>query len=125
MGLDLDTGKIIAIKQVKILNYIDKDFVDVRLNSLKSEIELLRSFEHPNIVKYLGNESAGEFLNVFLEFVSGGSINSLLDLYKKFDEKLVRIYTLHILRGLDYLHAHNVIHGDIKGSNVLVDDQGV
>jgi len=32
---------------------------------------------------------------------------------------------MHILKGLDYLHAHNVIHGDIKGSNVLVDDHGI
>ena len=124
-GFDLDTGKIIAIKKVPILNFIDKDQVDVRLVALEKEIKLLSSFSHENIVKYLGNHHTTDSLNIFLEYVSSGSINSMLEKYGKFNETLVRIYTKYILQGLYYLHAHNVIHGDIKGSNVLVDDNGV
>jgi len=73
-GLDLDSGKIIAIKQVPILNFLAKDQVDIRLASLHKEIKLLSSFEHPNIVKYLGNHSTEDTMNIFLEYVSGGSI---------------------------------------------------
>ncbi|CAI2365328.1 unnamed protein product [Moneuplotes crassus] len=124
-GFDLDTGKIIAIKQVPILKFADKDQVDIRLAALKKEIKLLRSFDHPNIVKYLGNQNDGKVLNIFLEYVSSGSISSMLNQYKSFDENLTKIYIKNILKGLDYLHAHNVIHGDIKGSNVLVDDNGI
>lgn len=38
------------------------------------EIEVLKKFKHKNIVKYLGAESTQEFLNIFLEYVPGGSI---------------------------------------------------
>lgn len=55
----------------------------------------------------------------------GGSIAGLIKKYGEFDESLIRIYTKQILEGLEYLHAHNVIHRDIKGANVLVDSNGV
>jgi serine/threonine protein kinase len=124
-GLDLDTGRIIAIKNVPIVKFINKEKVDIRLAALEKEIMLLSSFEHPNIVKYLGHHNDGESLNIMLEYMTGGSISTLLNKYPSFNETLVKIYTKHILHGLNYLHAHNVIHGDIKGSNVLVDDNGV
>lgn len=92
---------------------------------MEKEIELLSTLSHENIVKYLGKHNDGKFLNIFLEYVSGGSINVLLRKYGKFSETLIRIYIRHILQGLSYLHAHNVVHRDIKGANVLVDNNGV
>ena len=86
---------------------------------------MLSTLSHENIVKYLGKHNDGQFLNIFLEYVSGGSINVLLKKYGRFNENLIRIYVKHILQGLDYLHAHNVVHRDIKGANVLVDNNGV
>ncbi len=55
----------------------------------------------------------------------GGSIAELLKKYGVFKEPLIRIYTKQILEGLEYLHAHDVVHRDIKGGNVLVDSNGV
>lgn len=55
----------------------------------------------------------------------GGSIATLLSRYEKFPENVIRSYAKEILEGLEYLHAHNVIHRDIKGANVLVDGNGV
>ena len=124
-GFDLDTGCIMAIKQVEVLKFIKKNKQNIRLKALEKEIRLLSTLSHPNIVKYLGKHNDGLFLNIFLEYVSGGSINVLLRKYGRFNETLVRIYTKHILQGLDYLHAHNVVHRDIKGANVLVDNNGV
>ena len=47
-------------------------------------------------------------------------MSSRLKNFGTFSEAVIRRYTLHILRGLDYLHGHNIIHRDVKGSNLLV-----
>ena len=92
--------------------------------ALDSEIQMLSQLKHKNIVKYIGKRNDGNTYSIFLEYVAGGSIHSLLQKYGRFTEPLIRIYTKNILEGLEYLHANHVIHRDIKGANVLVDGNG-
>jgi serine/threonine protein kinase len=49
----------------------------------------------------------------------------LLKKYGAFSEMVTKKYTYQILRGLEYLHAHQIMHRDIKGANVLADDHGL
>ncbi len=88
---------------------------------------MLKSLNHPNIIRYLGTEVADnkKGMDILLEFVPGGSIRSLLDKFDSFDEKLVMIYTRQMLEGLKYLHANDIIHRDLKCANVLVDNNGI
>lgn len=58
--------------------------------------------------------AAPEFLNIFLEYVPGGSIASLLRKFGRFNEGLVRIYVKQILQGLRFLHQHGIMHRDVK-----------
>jgi serine/threonine protein kinase len=60
-----------------------------------------------------------------MEYVAGGSISSLINRYGKFKESLIKSYVYQILKGLEYLHSHGVIHRDIKGANLLIDNYGV
>jgi serine/threonine protein kinase len=62
---------------------------------------------------------------VFFITYLGGSVAKVLETYKTLSESIIRKYTLQILEGLEYLHAHNIIHRDIKGANILVDRDGV
>ena len=81
--------------------------------------------EHEHIVRYLGTEKSDACLCIFLEYVPGGSIASMLAQFGVFGEPLIRLYTRQILEGVTYLHTMGIIHRDIKGANVLVTDAGV
>lgn len=65
-----------------------------------------------------------DHLNIFLEYVPGGSVTSLLRNYGAFEEPLVGNWVRQILLGLNYLHERDIIHRDIKGANMLVDNKG-
>lgn len=132
LGLNNKTGALMAVKQITLSSSVLKKSGPgyERLKALEREISLMSSMCHPHIVEYFGSQvqkptkEADGTLDIFLEFVPGGSIATLLRNFGKFDEGLVRHYTRQILLGLEYLHRHDIIHRDIKGGNILVDPTG-
>ena len=128
LALHAVTGELMAVKQVELPNVKQGTDVEKRKNTmtqaLKHEIDLLQGLQHPNIVQYLGTSQDENYLNIFLEYVPGGSIAVMLKQYNTFPELLVRNFVRQILEGLAYLHGKNIIHRDIKGANVLVDNKG-
>ncbi|KND00975.1 STE/STE11/BCK1 protein [Spizellomyces punctatus DAOM BR117] len=132
-GVNVKTGEIMAVKQVELAGMprkrnaedAKKDSRRRMLDALHREITLLKDLDHENIVRYLGYDVEGTTINVFLEYVSGGSISSSITSMGRFEEPLVRSLTCQILCGLEYLHERSIIHRDIKGGNVLLDENGV
>ncbi|TPX43215.1 hypothetical protein SeMB42_g04809 [Synchytrium endobioticum] len=122
-GVNMISGEIMAVKQVSIGDKDDKAKKS-REKALASEMALLSTLDHPNIVRYFGHEVTVSFFNVFLEYVPGGSISTCLSKYGKFDEDLTRSLTFQVLCGLSYLHDGGIIHRDIKAANILLDDFG-
>ncbi|KAF8392436.1 hypothetical protein HHK36_022778 [Tetracentron sinense] len=125
MGMNLDSGELIAVKQVLIAtNNASKEKAQAHVRELEEEVKLLKNLSHPNIVRYLGTAREEETLNILLEFVPGGSISSLLGKFGSFPEAVIRMYTKQLLLGLEYLHKNGIMHRDIKGANILVDNKG-
>ncbi|BBN16920.1 mitogen-activated protein kinase kinase kinase ANP1 [Marchantia polymorpha subsp. ruderalis] len=125
MGMNLDSGELLAVKQVLItVNNVTKEKAQAHIRELEEEVRLLRNLSHPNIVRYLGTAREEKALNILLEFVPGGSIASLLGKFGSFTEPVIRMYTRQLLLGLEYLHSNNILHRDIKGANILVDNKG-
>ena len=91
---------------------------------VRREIVNHRSLCHPFIVQFKEVFVTDTHLGVAMEYVSGGSIHSLLQRFGSFGESVIRVYTRQILLGLEYLHRHQIMHRDIKGANILVDNQG-
>ncbi|KAM4055278.1 kinase [Hirsutella rhossiliensis] len=128
LALHAVTGELLAVKQVETPAPGANSQSDTRkksmIDALKREISLLRELRHPNIVQYLGCSSSADKLNIFLEYVPGGSVQTMLNSYGALPEPLVRSFVRQILTGLSYLHNRDIIHRDIKGANILVDNKG-
>ncbi|RDX94719.1 Mitogen-activated protein kinase kinase kinase ANP1, partial [Mucuna pruriens] len=125
VGMNLDSGELLAVKQVLIAaSSASKEKAQAHIKELEEEVKLLKDLSHPNIVRYLGTVREEDTLNILLEFVPGGSISSLLGKFGAFPEAVIRTYTKQLLLGLEYLHKNGIMHRDIKGANILVDNKG-
>ncbi|TGZ81089.1 Pkinase-domain-containing protein [Ascodesmis nigricans] len=125
LGLNALTGELMAVKQVEIPSGGAEDSrKQGMIEALNREIALLKDLQHPNIVQYLASNKEDNCFNIFLEYVPGGSVAGMLSSYGPLREPLIRTFVKQILNGLAYLHGKNIIHRDIKGANVLVDNKG-
>ncbi|OEL30841.1 Mitogen-activated protein kinase kinase kinase NPK1 [Dichanthelium oligosanthes] len=125
LGMDLDSGELLAVKQVLIgSSNATREKAQAHVMELEDEVRMLKNLSHPNIVRYIGTAREENTLNILLEFVPGGSIQSLLGRLGSFPEAVIKKYTKQLLNGLVYLHRNGIIHRDIKGANILVDNKG-
>uniref|UniRef100_A0A0G4FL94 non-specific serine/threonine protein kinase n=1 Tax=Chromera velia CCMP2878 TaxID=1169474 RepID=A0A0G4FL94_9ALVE len=117
--MHVDTGEFAAVKRIELHNMTED-----QLNNIMVEINLLKSLNHPNIVKYLESIRTEEHLNIILEYVEAGSVRAVLDKFGAFLEPLAAHYTFQVLEGLCYLHDQGVVHRDVKGANILTTKSG-
>ncbi|NXP30861.1 M3K19 kinase, partial [Leiothrix lutea] len=117
-------GQLIAVKQV-VLDTSDQLTTEKEYQKFHEEVDLLKTLKHVNIVTYLGTCLEDNILSIFMEFVPGGSISSILNRFGPLPEVVLCKYTKQILQGVAYLHANCVVHRDIKGSNVMLMPTGV
>jgi serine/threonine protein kinase len=91
------------------------------------ELELYKKLNHKHIVGFTAShfDTKTWTLYIFLEYVPGGSISSMLERFGLFSEELTRNYTRQLLLGLEYLHGVRVVHRDLKGANILVSRDGI
>eukprot|EP00063_Salmo_salar_P054099 XP_014028934.1 PREDICTED: mitogen-activated protein kinase kinase kinase 19-like isoform X1 [Salmo salar] len=117
-------GQLIAVKQVA-LDASDLETADKEYNRLQEEVDLLKNLHHSNIVGFLGTSLRDHLVSIFMEYVPGGSIASVLHRFGPLPERVLALYTRQILEGVSYLHLNRVIHRDLKGNNVMLMPTGV
>ncbi|XP_014104613.1 PREDICTED: mitogen-activated protein kinase kinase kinase 19 [Pseudopodoces humilis] len=117
-------GQLIAVKQL-VLHTSDQLTTEKEYQKFHEEVDLLKTLKHVNIVTYLGTCLEDNILSIFMEFVPGGSISSILNRFGPLPEVVLCKYTKQILQGVAYLHDNCVVHRDIKGNNVMLMPTGV
>uniref|UniRef100_A0A8C0FUX3 non-specific serine/threonine protein kinase n=1 Tax=Bubo bubo TaxID=30461 RepID=A0A8C0FUX3_BUBBB len=120
-GRHVKTGQLAAIK---VMNVTENEEEEIKL-----EINMLKKYSHHrNIATYYGafvkKSPAGQDDQLWLvmEYCGAGSVTDLVKKTKGncFKEDWIAYICREVLRGLAHLHAHHVIHRDIKGQNVLL-----
>lgn len=121
-GLDTRTGEQVAVKQVSLERLLPSD-----ISNIMTEVELLKSLNHRNVVQYLGSFQTRHHLYLVMELVDSGSLSSIIkaSFFGPFPEGLVAVYIEQVLQGLAYLHSQGVVHRDVKGANILTTREGL
>ncbi|KAM9337447.1 mitogen-activated protein kinase kinase kinase 8 [Symphorus nematophorus] len=114
LAQDTTTRKRMACKLIPMENFKAAD------------VEFQARFRHENIAELYGALLHDQNVHLFMEAGEGGSVLEKLDSCGPMREFEIIWVTKQVLRGLEYLHSHNVIHHDIKPSNiVLMSDKAV
>ena len=113
----ISTGNVYACKK------FDKKIIKNK-ERLKTEIGLLRTTDHPNIIKLYEIFEDKRHLYLIMEECGGGELFARLSMNAKnnkmYTEKDAAKMMKQILEAMNYLHYHGVCHRDLKPENILL-----
>ncbi|XP_051923027.1 tyrosine-protein kinase JAK2 isoform X2 [Hippocampus zosterae] len=114
-----NTGEVVAVKKLQ-------HGTAEHIRDFEREIDILKSLQHDNIVKYKGVcYSAGRRnLRLVMEYLPFGSLRDYLIKNKeRMDRHKLMRYTSQICKGMEYLSAKRYIHRDLATRNILVESE--
>ena len=111
------TGIIRAMKVIA-KNKLKCGFTDEDINQ---EINILKKLEHPHIIKLFEFYTFKKNYYLINEFCTEGDLSEKLTEIRMFPEFFVKILMIQIFNAVMYLNQKNVIHGDLKLENIMVD----
>ncbi|ODQ64619.1 Pkinase-domain-containing protein [Nadsonia fulvescens var. elongata DSM 6958] len=115
VGRQVDTGKAIAIKQIKVSEF--KDGLDM---SAIREIKFLQELKHINIIALIDVFSSDANLSLVLEYLPADLEMLIKDKTIIFSPADVKSWMLMTLRGLHHCHRNGILHRDLKPNNLLL-----
>lgn len=117
--------------------YRDPDSFEVKVHSetgralfekfkekLIKEAKILSDVHHPHIVNVLEVFEENNTAYIAMEYISGNSLKYMMDKEGVLPEARVLRYVHQIGEALQFVHEKNVLHLDIKPSNILIDQSG-
>jgi len=114
----IPTGKEVAIK------IIDKTQLNPgSLQKLFREVRIMKTLDHPNIVKLYQVIETEKTLYLVMEYASGGEVFDYLVLHGRMKEKEARAKFRQIVSAVQYCHQKKIIHRDLKAENLLLDSE--
>lgn len=104
----------------------DLDAADEKMKEVMAEARLMRSLNHPNIVRCRGIAVLEQPVYIVIDFITGGGLDSFL---KKNGKKLTidekNKMAISAAWGIEFMHSHDIIHRDIAARNCLYDKKNL
>ncbi|PWA61352.1 serine/threonine-protein kinase [Artemisia annua] len=114
-------GIEVAWNQIKVSDVLRNP---EELERLYSEVHLLKTLKHKNIIKFYNSwvDTSHEHINFITEIFTSGTLRQYRKKHKHVDLRALKNWSKQILEGLLYLHSHDppVIHRDLKCDNIFV-----
>jgi serine/threonine protein kinase len=118
LGLDRSTLEKFAVK------IIEKQSDDeLGLQFIWRELSVMKSVNHPNIVRTYDIFDTKNRLYIVLEYMPGGTLGEILKKLGRFTEAQARPILKDILSGVAYLHDKSIVHRDLKLKNILCESK--
>ncbi|KAL5572228.1 hypothetical protein UlMin_021825 [Ulmus minor] len=109
------SGLEVAVKE------IDKKHLSQKVReSLVEEISILRTIDHPNIIRLLEAIETEDRIYLVLEYCDGGDLAGYLHRHGKVSETVARHFLRQLAAGLQVLQEKHLIHRDLKPQNLLL-----
>ncbi|CAD8148972.1 unnamed protein product [Paramecium octaurelia] len=88
---------------------------------LLEETEILKTLDHPNIVKVLEIFADFKYYYIVTEYCKGGELLERIKTISKYNERQVAKYMKQVFSAIMYCHHKNIVHRDLKPENILFD----
>jgi serine/threonine protein kinase len=111
-------NKSFALKVVPYKD--DKTFKSL----IENEVKALHGCKSEHLIKCYASYIDNNSVNIVLEYMDMGTLSDIIKKVKKIPENMMGIITVHLLKGLHFMHSRKIIHRDMKPSNVLVNSKG-
>jgi len=118
LGIHKKTGRKVAVKIMS-----KKDMTNQDLELVRTEIEILKICQHPNIIRIYDVFENVDFIYIIMEFCSGGDLFSYLEKRGfRLPEPKAAALVHKMSAACYYLHSYGICHRDLKPENILMTD---
>ena len=112
-----NSGERVIIRALKEISKEKMCLNEESSEEIRNEISVLKSLDHPNIMKIYEFYEDKEKMYLITEFCGGDAAN-VQDKYGIFPEFLVKYIMYQVFMAVSFFHANKVVHTDIKRENI-------
>ncbi|KAH0789194.1 CAMK family protein kinase [Histomonas meleagridis] len=116
LARERSSGNYVVLKKIKLKNPIAK-------TSAEDEAKFLKNLSHPNVIQFIDSFRTDKEFCIVLEYADAKDLSHYLEFNKPSEKRILQIFS-QIIFGLNYIHSQNILHRDIKITNIFLFKNG-